>query len=59
VIPAIATSAAAWLNPWHHYFPQAIVASGQLPWPGLLVLLAWCDLGTAAAVVLFERRDLA
>ena len=59
VIPAIATSAAAWLNPWHHYFPQAIVASGRLPWPGLLVLLAWCGLGTAAAVVLFERRDLA
>ena len=59
VIPAIATSAVAWLNPWHHYFPQEIVATGQAPWPGLLVLVAWCALGVAAAVVLFNRRDLA
>lgn len=59
VIPGVATSAVAWLNPWHHYFPQEIATSGQLPWPGLLALVAWCVLGTAAAVALFERRDLA
>ena len=27
VIPFLANSALAWLNPWHHYFPQAIVAA--------------------------------
>lgn len=59
VIPAVANSAVARLNPWHHYFPQEIVATGQLPVAGLIVMLAWCVGGTAAAVALFHRRDLA
>lgn len=59
VIPFIAGSALAWLNPWHHYFPQAIIATGQAPAAGLAILAGWCVLGTVAAVWLFARRDLA
>lgn len=59
VIPSVANSAVAWINPWHHYFPQEIVATGQLPVAGPAVLLAWCVIGSAAAVLLFQRRDLA
>lgn len=59
VIPFIAGSALAWLNPWHHYFPQAIIATGQAPAVGVAILVAWCVLGTAAAVWVFNRRDLA
>jgi ABC-type transport system involved in multi-copper enzyme maturation permease subunit len=59
VIPAIAGSALAWLNPWHHYFPQEIVATGSLPAGGMLILLVWCLAGTAVATALFKRRDLA
>lgn len=59
VIPAVANSPIAWLNPWHHYFPQEIIATGRLPVGGVLILLAWCVVGTAVAVILFNRRDLA
>lgn len=58
VIPAVYNSPLAWLNPWHHYFPQAIIASGQVPWGGIAVMLAWAVLGTALAAFLFDRRDL-
>jgi ABC-type transport system involved in multi-copper enzyme maturation permease subunit len=58
VIPAVYNSPLAWLNPWHHYFPQEIVATGRLPAGGLLVLVAWALAGTGAAAVLFSRRDL-
>jgi ABC-2 type transport system permease protein len=30
VIPAFANSPLGWLNPWHHYFPQEVIASGLL-----------------------------
>ncbi len=59
VIPAIAQSPLAWLNPWHHYFPQEIVATGSIDLVGLAVLLGWCVAGVAAAVIIFDRRDLA
>jgi len=59
VIPLFAVSALAWVNPWHHYFPQAIVASGQIDPVGVLVLLAWAVGGIGTAVVVFGRRDLA
>jgi ABC-type transport system involved in multi-copper enzyme maturation permease subunit len=59
VIPAIAGSALAWLNPWHHYFPQEIIATGRLPVVGMVILLAWFAAGTAMAMTLFKRRDLA
>lgn len=59
VIPFIANSAVAWINPWHHYFPQAIVAAGQIDWFGAAVLPAWAIGGTVVAAVIFERRDLA
>ena len=49
----------AWLNPWHHYFPQAVVAAGQIDPVGVAVLLAWTAGGIAAAVWVFGRRDLA
>jgi ABC-type transport system involved in multi-copper enzyme maturation permease subunit len=59
VIPAVAQTAVAWLNPWHHYFPQEIVAAGRIEPFGLVVLLGWCVAGVGAAVVIFGRRDLA
>jgi ABC-type transport system involved in multi-copper enzyme maturation permease subunit len=59
VIPAINTAAIAWLNPWHHYFPQEIVAAGRLPVAGVVILAVWCVVGTFASARLFERRDLA
>jgi ABC-2 type transport system permease protein len=59
VIPAIAGSALAWLNPWHHYFPQEIAATGRLPAGGMIILLIWCIAGTMLATALFSRRDLA
>lgn len=58
VLPAVAESPLAWLNPWHHYDPQAIVASGGVGSAGLAVLLGWAVLGTALACMLFARRDL-
>ncbi len=59
VIPLVAASPPGWLNPWHHYFPQAVVAAGQIDPFGVAVLLAWTAGGIAAAVWVFGRRDLA
>lgn len=59
VIPLFATSALAWLNPWHHYFPQEIAATGRVDPLGIVVLVGWCVFGTLAAVLIFSRRDLA
>jgi ABC-2 type transport system permease protein len=59
VIPFFAASALAWLNPWHHYFPQAIVAGEAIDPHGVTVLLGWALGGIAAAAWLFSRRDLA
>jgi ABC-type transport system involved in multi-copper enzyme maturation permease subunit len=58
VIPSIATSPVAWLNPWHHYYPQEIVATGSVNLASLLTLLAWPLLATLIAVWIFGRRDL-
>ena len=59
VIPTVAASPIGWLNPWHHYFPQAIVATGQVDPFGFLVLLAWFVTCTSIAIRVFTRRDLA
>ena len=59
VIPVVANSPLGWLNPWHHYFPQAVVAGGGLDPVGVGVLLAWAVGGIVGAVVVFGRRDLA
>lgn len=59
VVPPVAGSPLAWLNPWHHYDPQQIVATGQIDPVGMLVLLAWIIGGIAAAISVFGRRDLA
>ena len=59
VIPFIAASPVGWLNPWHYYFPQAVVAAGQLDPLGVGVLLAWAAGGIVGAIVVFGRRDLA
>jgi ABC-2 type transport system permease protein len=59
VIPFFAASPLGWLNPWHHYFPQAVVATGQIDLFGVAVLLAWTTGGVAAAVLVFGHRDLA
>jgi len=58
VIPAVATSPLAWLNPWHYYFPQAIVATGRLDLGELAILLIWAAAATAIASGCFMRRDL-
>jgi len=58
VLPFIANSPLGWLNPWHHYFPQEIVAPGRVSGSGVLVLLGWILLGTLVAVHIFGRRDL-
>jgi ABC-type transport system involved in multi-copper enzyme maturation permease subunit len=59
VIPVVYNSPLAWLNPWHHYFPQEIVATGRLPVDGLLVLCGWLIGGVTVACLIFGRRDLA
>ncbi len=59
VIPFFANSPLGWINPWRHYFPQEIVATGQVDPFGLIVLFAWLVGGAGAAVVIFDRRDLA
>ena len=58
VIPAVANSRLAWLNPWHHYFPQAIVATGRVDVMGVAVLVGWVMIGTGVAVWIFGKRDL-
>jgi ABC-type transport system involved in multi-copper enzyme maturation permease subunit len=59
IIPFIAASSLAWLNPWHHYFPQAVIATGRIDPAGVAVLLAWTTGGIAVATWIFGRRDLA
>lgn len=59
VIPLVANSPFAWLNPWHHYFPQEIVATGRIEPFGVAVLLGWLLGGVGAAMWVFARRDLA
>jgi ABC-2 type transport system permease protein len=59
VIPFFAASPLAWLNPWHYYFPQAIVAGAGSDPLGIAVLLAWALGGIGAAAAVFGRRDLA
>lgn len=59
VIPAVAGSPLAWLNPWHHYFPQEIVASQTVNVVSLAILIAWIVVSTIVATALFARRDLA
>lgn len=58
VIPQVANSPVGVLNPWHHYFPQAIVATGALDPVGIAILVGWTVLGPVAAVMVFGRRDL-
>ena len=58
VLPIAVQSPLAWLNPWHHYFPPAIIAGDEMGWGGLLVLLAWTAAGALTAMTLFGRRDL-
>ncbi len=59
VIPLIAASPLAWINPWHHYFPQEIVATGTIAPTSIVILLIWWIGGVASAVVVFGRRNLA
>lgn len=59
VIPPLAASPLGPLNPWHHYFPQEIVARGALDAAALLILLLWLIVGLSVAIVVFGRRDLA
>lgn len=58
VLPAATASALAALNPWHHYFPPAIVAGQPVGWTGFAVLAAWTIAATLTAMALFGRRDL-
>lgn len=58
VIPQVANLPLGLLNPWHSYFPQEVVATGQVDPAGVALLLGWLLLGTTAAVVNFGRRDL-
>lgn len=58
VIPQVANSPIGVFNPWHYYFPQAIVATGLLDPIAIIVLVGWIVLGTVAAVMVFGRRDL-
>ncbi len=44
--------------PWHHYHPQALVATGAMDYVGFGVLLAWSVCGTVLAAAVFARRDL-
>lgn len=59
VIPAIAESPLAALNPWHHYDPQAILATGLASTGAWLVLGGWIVVATTVAALIFARRDLA
>jgi ABC-type transport system involved in multi-copper enzyme maturation permease subunit len=58
VIPQGAHSSFAWLNPWHHYYPAAIVAGDSAAWPALAILLGWAVAAVIAAAALYGRRDL-
>ncbi len=58
VIPQVANSPFGLLNPWHYYFPQAVVATGRVDLLGVAVLIGWVVLGGGGAIVSFGRRDL-
>jgi ABC-type transport system involved in multi-copper enzyme maturation permease subunit len=58
VLPQAVDSPLAWLNPWHHYFPPAIVGGDSIGWLGLMVSLGWLLASVLAAIALFGRRDL-
>jgi ABC-type transport system involved in multi-copper enzyme maturation permease subunit len=58
VIPSVANSPVGWLNPWRHYFPQEIIASGRSDPLGVAILLGWIVGGVLCAMLIFERRDL-
>ena len=59
VIPAVYNSPVAWLNPWHYYFPQEILAAGALPVGGLAVMGGWVIGGVTLTCLIFGQRDLA
>lgn len=58
VMPQVANSPIGWINPWHYYFPQAVVATGQVEPLGILVMVGWILIGTVGAAICFGRRDL-
>lgn len=58
VLPAVADTPLGLLNPWHSYDPPALVATGVVPWLGILVQLGWIIGGTGVAIAIFARRDL-
>lgn len=59
VIPAVAGARVGDLNPWHHYYPQELVAAGRVDPIGLLVLTCWVVGSSLLAMAIFGRRDLA
>jgi ABC-2 type transport system permease protein len=58
VVPAFGNSPLAWLNPWHHYYPQEILNQNQLPWSSFLYLWLFYLLTLVLATLFFNRRDL-
>jgi ABC-type transport system involved in multi-copper enzyme maturation permease subunit len=44
---------------FHYYNPVGVVDSGAPPWRDLAVLLGVAAVGLAAAIVVFQRRDIA
>lgn len=46
------------VNPFHYYNPQKIIASGELPAGDVLFLAGVTFMFTAAAFVMFERKDV-
>ena len=49
------------LGPWtvfHYYNPTAIVQQGTVPWNHALVLIGVAAAGYAAAIAVFQRRDI-
>ncbi|GAC1637421.1 MAG: hypothetical protein NVS4B8_02230 [Herpetosiphon sp.] len=58
IVPWFGEGILALLNPWHHFDPPTIAASGMVGGGDLLVPALWFVAATAAAVVVFERRDL-
>ena len=59
VLPVVSESPLGVLNPWHHYDPQAVVATGVVPIVGILVWIGWIVGATALACVVWTQRDLA
>lgn len=58
VIPPVAASPLAWLNPWHHYYPPGTIVADSVDWTGLFILLGWTFAGTFMAMAIYRRRDL-